>query len=280
MNNFRPHITPVYPPNNHLIFEEWFGMNYFGCNTDRELMKIFPTSYWVNHDYGNDKVAAREIQYYVDQLDPTKKYFIVCQYDDGCMINWNGKDILEFNMSKKVGVELPLLCQPHPYKFSGSKKIFASFVGSRTHPIRNSLDPLAGKDGYRISFEYGGIEDYCRVLHESMFALAPRGYGINSFRIAEAVQYGAIPVYISDEFIEPFGIDFNEIGIKIHSSEVSKIDDILSSIDPMKVIELQDQLPHWYRKLYSYGGCFNKIIKSLEAEFNSRQEKAESPEAA
>jgi len=92
------------------------------------------------------------------------------------MIDWNGKDVLEFNMSKNIGVGLPLLCQPHPYKFHSEKKWFASFVGSRTHPIRNELEKLRGKEGYYLSYDPHDIETYCRILHESVFALCPRGY--------------------------------------------------------------------------------------------------------
>ena len=73
MNKFRPHINPVYPPNNHLIFEEWFSMNYNGCNTDRRLLPVFFTSYWVNNDYGNDKEARRELNDFLGTLYKPKK---------------------------------------------------------------------------------------------------------------------------------------------------------------------------------------------------------------
>jgi len=138
--NFKPHIIPVYPPHNELIFEEWFAENYKGCDTDRELLPIFPTSYHVNHSYNEDPIAMKALQDYADTLDTTKKYFLICQYDNGVLIDWKGKDVLEFNMSKQVGVQIPLICQPHPYKFPENKKWFANFVGSKTHPIRDSVN--------------------------------------------------------------------------------------------------------------------------------------------
>ena len=273
MNKFTPHINPVYPPNNELIFEEWFGRNYTGCNTDRELLPVHFTSYWVNNDYGNNKEARRELNDYLVSLDKSKKYFSIIQYDDGSMIDWRlfGLDVLEFNMSKNIGISMPLLCQPHPYKFIGGKKWFTNFVGSRTHPLRETANQLQNKEGYFISFDRMGIEQYCRIMHESMFTLCYRGYGANSFRLAEAIQYGSIPVYVSDEFILPFGMDFEEFGVLIKSEDAGRIHEILSSIEPEEVIKKQDKLKEVYEKYYTYNGALQQIIKELEAEYNNRQ---------
>ncbi len=263
MNKFQPHIIPVYPPNNHLIFEEWFAENYKGCNTKRELLLIYPTSFHVNNGYGS---RASELQYFCDELDPSKKYFTVCQYDDGVMVDWKGKDVLEFNMSKTNGVMLPLLCQPQPYRFKSEKKWLANFVGSRTHHIRDSALNLQGNSNYYISFNQHNIETYCRIIHESIFTLCYRGYGANSFRIAEAIQYGSIPVYISDEFILPPWVDFEEYGILIPYESVGRIDEILQSVPLEKILEKQNRLKDVYESFYSYQGCMSQIVKYLENE--------------
>lgn len=263
MSKFQPHILPIYPPNNFKIFEEWFAGNYKGCKTDRVLLPFFPTSYWVNNNYAQDLVAKREAQDYIDSLPNDIKYFVICQYDDGCLIDWKGKDVLEFNMSKKIGVELPLLCMPHPYKFSGEKKYLVNFIGSRTHPIRDELEKYKGREGWYISYERHDIETYCRVISESIFTLCPRGYGSNSFRICEAMQYRSIPVYISDEFIRPFN---------------DRIENWMVVADKNEIGELSERLQLWdnatkgvfgityYNKYYTYEGCFNEIIKYLENE--------------
>lgn len=261
-----PHIIPTYPPNNVLIFEEWFAEKYKGCNTGRELLPIFPTSYHVNNNYGNDPAARKELQDYVDSLDGSKKYFIICQYDDGCMVDWKGKDVLEFNMSKTNGVMMPLLCMPHPFNFIGGKKWFANFVGGKTHKIRETVNDLNGKEGYYISFNPHEIETYCRILYESMFTLCYRGYGANSFRIAEAVQYGSIPVYVSDEFILPWGIDFEDFGVLIKEEDASIVDQILQSIPIEEVVRKQSRLKDVYDKYYTYEANIHHIIKHLEKE--------------
>lgn len=270
MNKFTQHINVAYPSGNKPIFEEWFAENYKGCNTDRVLMPFFPTSYFVNNGYNENEQANREAQEYVDSLDHSKKWLIICQYDNGVIVDWKGMDVLEFNMSKKIGVEMPLLCQPHPYKFDGDKKYIASFVGSRTHPIRNELENLKGIDGFYISFEPHDIERYCEIISQSVFSLCPRGYGLNSFRTSESLQYRSIPVYISDEFINPFTIPFEEIGITITDKSLDKIDEILQSVPIETIFDKQEKLPKIYQDYYTYEGAMKQIIKILEEESASK----------
>ena len=276
MNKFKPHINPVYPPNNLLIFEEWVTINYKGCNTDRELLPVHFTSYWVNNDYGNDKEARRELNDFLGTLDKSKKYFTIIQYDDGSMIDWRlfGLDVLEFNMSKTNGVMIPLICMPHPYQFKGGKKWLASFVGGRTHPIRNELERLKNRDGWYITYDLTPIDTYCRIMHESIFTLCPRGYGINSFRICEAMQYDSIPVYISDEFVRPFDANFDEFGIAIQSKHIEFLAEELEKLEPEEIVRKQENIQKYYQEYYTYEGCFKNIIKSLETEYYLRQEKA------
>lgn len=271
MNKFQPHILPVYPPHNELIFEEWLSQTYRGCDSDRHLIPAHFTAYWVNNDYGNNARMKQEMQEFIDSLDRGKKWFTVIQYDDGALIDFKDLDVLQFNMSKNVGITMPLLCQPHPHRFIGSKKWFANFVGSKTHPIRNSAEAMKKLDGYYISFEQHNIEQYCRIMHESMFTLCYRGYGLNSFRIAEAIQYGSIPVYISDEYILPYDINFEYYGILIHASNVDCIDEMLQSIEPVEVIKLQERLYEVYEKYYTYEGNIRQIIRCLEDEYYRRQ---------
>lgn len=267
MNDFRPHIVPTYPPNNFLIFEEWFAQNYKGCNTNRELLPFFPTSFWVNNNYAQDLVARQAAQDYIDSLPNDKKYFGICQYDDGFLIDWKGKDVLEFNMSKQQGVMMPLICMPHPYKFKSPKKWYASFVGSQTHPIRDHVTALKNVDGYFISFDRMDIETYCRILHESIFALAPRGYGANSFRCSEGIQYGAIPVIITDELIQPFDADYDDFAVVIKGDEAQHIEQILQDIEPEEIIWKQNNLQRIYNKYYSYEGAMKCIISHLQREY-------------
>lgn len=271
--DFKQAINCVYPPNNFRIFEEWFmgESRMHECDTDRLYIDVNFTGYLVNHNYAEFPNDVPELQELIDCLPRDKKYFCICQYDHGVVVDFKDLDVLQFNMSKKIGVEMPLLCQPHPYAKAGNKKYLANFVGSKTHPIRNHLELLKDKPGYYISFEFGSIEAYCQILDQSLFTLCPRGFGANSFRICEAMQYGSIPVYISDEFILPYGADFNQFGILIHSDEVHRIDDILTSIPESVIIEKQDMMPQYYFNYYTYNSNLNHIKRCLETEYHKRK---------
>lgn len=275
MSKFKPSINVAYPPGNTPLFEEWMQTVWEykppSIRTDREILPVNFTSYHVNNGYGKNEQALRELQEFVDSLDRGKKWFSICQYDDSVLIDFKDLDVMRFEMSKNIGTPLPLMCQPHPYQFSGYKKYLASFVGSRTHPVRKELEKYKGRHEWYISFEPHSIEDYCRILHESVFALCPRGYGANSFRIAEAIQYGAIPVYISDEFIEPFGVDFNTIGVKVLDDSADSLY-LLESTPITMMAEKAAKLPSFYKKYYTYEGCMERIIHSLETEYHQREQ--------
>ena len=60
------------------------------------------------------------------------------------------------------------------------------------------------KDCLIESGRAGNWNRYAEVMRESVFALAPGVYGITSFRLYEAMAFGCIPVYISDEFTTPY----------------------------------------------------------------------------
>ena len=271
MSKFKELISVAYPPGNKPIFEEWLSENYNGCNTDRELIPVWFTSWWVNHNYGNDLAAKQELQNFIDSLDRNKKYWTCVQYDDSVLIDFKDLDVLRFEMSKPIGIGLPLLCQPHPYKFISEKKWLASFVGSRTHPIRDELEKFKNSPDYFISYERIDIDTYCRILHESIFALCPRGYGSNSFRASEAMQYNVIPVFIGDEFIHPFDLKLYDYGVVIHSKHIEFLEEILDKITPQEIEEKQRKCREIYEQYYTYTGCMDKIIKSLDSEYHNRQ---------
>jgi len=260
----RPRINVVYPPNSFTEYERWYYENFEGEQTDREYLPIFYCGYQVNHDYGNDVQAMYELQSYVDSLPTDKKYYTISQYDNGVGVDWKGKDVLEFNMSKKGEnmYPLPLIGQPHPYVFNSEKKYLCNFVGGMTHPIRNHALTLKDKEGYYISFERHDPLEYCKILSESVFTLCYRGYGINSFRIAEALQYNSIPIYISDEFIEPHNVRFQSYGCKMTVQQFDEAE-LFMSISRGLGLKGDTTTTQVYQELYTYEGTKDKILKHL-----------------
>lgn len=268
--NFKKTINVDYPAHNRPIFEEWFSENYAGCKTDRELLPIWFTSFYVNNNYGNDMAARKELQDYLNSLDRGKKYFSIIQYDDAILDNISHLDLLQFNMSKTYDIPIPLICQPHPYTFPKEKKYTVSFVGSRTHPARNGIEKYINKEGWYISYEQHSIERYCEVMAQSVFTIAPRGYGLASFRCYECLQFNSIPIYLSDFHVIPFNLNFDDFGVLYDAADISSLASYISMIPEQEILRKQNNIPVFYDKYFSYLGCMNNIINELEKEKRQR----------
>src|SRR6185295_2822295 len=249
--DFRPIINQEYPPDNRPIFEEWFFQNFDPhVKTDRIYLPIHWTSFYVNHRYGKDIGAMNMLQRMIEGLNKDIKYYTVLQYDDGIMNNISELDIKVFGSGGgRIDYPLPLLCQPHSFHSYSEKTFFANFLGVLNHPIRKRMKETLKMPKYFIRDKEFDINDYCRILAQSTFTICPRGYGLTSFRICEAIQQGSIPVYISDKFIIPHNKDFQDYGVIIGSNEIDRIDEILSSISPEEIKRKQDFLPFAYKTI-------------------------------
>lgn len=266
---FRPHIKVAYPEGNDLIFEEWFYQNFQvdGVIAGYDLtyyLPIFWTSFHVNNGYGKDRRLIKELQMFVNSLDKSKNYFTIIQYDSGPLVNLPS-NIKVFAMSgPRIDYPLPLICNPHPYELKAERTILGSFVGRLTHPIRNKMvKQLSDNSLYYIKTKPVSTVDYLKIMAQSVFTLCPRGFGQSSFRICEALQYGSIPVYISDEFIIPHNSYFNEYGVIIEANKVSQIHEILSGIDEKEVLRKQEAGRRIYNERFSFQGCKNLILDNL-----------------
>jgi hypothetical protein len=269
---FQPRQHHKYPPDNHEEFERWFFENTTAdelIGKPRTYLPIFWTAYWCNNGYGRKTGAAKRLQQFIDQLPRNKQYWTICQYDDGPMVDFKDLDIKIFGMSGgRIDYPIPLLCQPHKYEFPGIKKdIFCSFVGADTHPIRRELvKEFEGKPDCYVTLKKHKMEDYCRILARSVFALCPRGYGKSSFRIMEAIQYGAIPIYIATtgEAILPYCADFSKYGTLVSEMDIPKLPDHISGAlkSTFWVLEKQNEIEK-IKSLYTYEGCKQKILENI-----------------
>lgn len=261
---FQERIRTDHPPGNRPVFEEWFFDNRIESTAhDRNYLAVFWTSYYVNNAYGNDPVAKSKLQEFINNLDKTEKCFTVLQYDDGILNDISGLDIKVFGSGGgRIDFPIPLICQPHPYTFDIRRDIFCSFAGSMTHPIRKQIVQLY-RHKYQILLKHLKIQDYCKLMARSVFSLAPRGYGQSSFRICEALQFGSIPVYISDHWIVPGNIDFNTYGVLVHNDEVRNLDKILKGFTPEQIRQKQEAGKEIYKQLYTFEGCRKLILDNI-----------------
>lgn len=261
---FQPKQRAPYPPDNHTEFERWFKENttaYELAGKGRTYLPILWTGYWCNNGYGKKDRHKKMLQRFIDSLPRSKKYFSIVQYDDGPMVDFKDLDIKIFGMSGgRIDYPLPLLCCPHKFEFQNAKKdIFCSFIGSDTHPIRRELvKEFKGRKDCLVEIKKMPLKEYCEVLARSVFALCPRGYGKSSFRIQEAIQYAALPVYISDEYILPYNYNFNLFGFKY---PVAGLYEKLK--EEYSLGWNQAKITNQSSGLFAYQGCKEKILENI-----------------
>lgn len=262
-DHYRPKHPIVYPGDNDPDFERWFFENYKGSE-GRTYLPILWTSFYCKNGYGKQPGPIAGLQKFIDDLDRNKKYFTIVQYDDGLLNDIRDLDIKVFSMSgKPMHYALPLLCQPHKAITTMPKRdIFCSFVGRNTHPIRTEILKIR-HPGWLITDKVQKMTEFCNTLARSIFTLCPRGYGCNSFRILESIQFGSLPVYISDVFVEGHGVPFEEYGIKIPADKINHIPEILNSISPNEIREKQSKLPYIFDTYFSYSGNKKLIEENI-----------------
>lgn len=256
-----------YPEDNHSPFEEWYFDNYDFQEGDREYLPIFWTGYYIRAKFGQHKPAMVDLQKFLNTLDRSKKYYTIVQYDNGLLHDVSHLDIKVFSMSGgRTDYPLPLISEEHEQIHEyGKRNIFLNFIGQLTHPLRvQMMRWLQHAPQNYISTKKHDLFNYTKALSQSVFTLCPRGFGPTSFRIQEALQYGSIPVYISDEFVIPHNIPFTDYGVLIDAQDANRVHDILMSIPPEEIRRKQEAIPDIYKKYFTYEGSRERIKEHLE----------------
>lgn len=121
------------------------------------------------------------------------------------------------------------------------KKFLFSFIGRDSDPIRRAIflndfdrnDILVENtensfDLYNRNNEFLKKQKYYfETLLESKFALSPRGWGANSYRLFEAMMLGVAPVIISDKWLLPKGPDWKSFSLIIPSENINSLEKII-----------------------------------------------------
>jgi hypothetical protein len=271
-SGYRPEPTyPVYPPYHTGEYLEDYFMKRFMEDPDGFERYFIPVGWTTS--YIEDKTGG--LQDLLNQLDPDKKYFTVAQHDDAIREKLP-PDTISFNAGGNGGgIPIPLICSPIPSEIALEQKtsIFASFVGSITHSARaNMMISLQDKTGYRLatrrwtdSVPQSDQDAFMDITSKSAFCLCPRGYGKSSFRLYEAMQLGAIPVYIYDTPWLPFTdeLKWNEFSVLVHIDHIFDLDNILKEYgsNPAHMLNMKNRMREVWESHFSMEGLFNQIKK-------------------
>jgi len=172
--------------------------------------------------------------------------------------------------------EPPLLYNEH----LNQKEYLFSFIGQAdNHPIRKKIMNLKCKNSFlkdiqnlKVKKKKGLIvhpedyknyrSEYAENLNKSYFVLCPRGFGTSSFRLFETMMMGRVPVIISDEWVEPAGINWDEFSIRIKQKNVSIIPQILNERTAYADI-MGIKARHIWEEYFSEKSSFHRIAEWL-----------------
>jgi hypothetical protein len=111
----------------------------------------------------------------------------------------------------------------------------------------------------------------CRgLLLRSTFGGVPRGDGLHSYRFAEVLSAGTIPVVYTDEWLLPFGpavVDWNEAAVFVREVDCNKTGAILRAIPMERICQLKRKgLEIWDTYLSTQEGWVDGLVKSALAQ--------------
>jgi hypothetical protein len=91
------------------------------------------------------------------------------------------------------------------------------------------------------------------MMRSSYYTLCPRGKGLSSMRVSEALACGSIPILINDKS-NPFYENYGDIPIRIPKSEIPNLNNIIDSLENPSKKELSNCL-----MFYKSNICKNNI---------------------
>jgi hypothetical protein len=274
---FTPTPTyPTYPPYHQGFYLEDYFINRFINDlpkTHRHFIGISWTTLYCTNNTGG-------LQEYLDSLPHEQKYFTVSQHDDAPNHRLPPNTIC-FSAGGRIKnantVPIPLICSklhlPYQFNLNLPRQILASFVGSNTHPIRNSLYETYKNSqnikiflkGWSPQVNLNEFQLFLQTAMNSKFCLCPRGYGLNSFRLYESMQLGCIPVIITDDFYLPWQdeLDWEEFSVLISTDQVSEIEKILLTYTDDKISQMRKAIKNNYTKYFTLDGLYDNILKRV-----------------
>jgi hypothetical protein len=271
---------PVYPSYHTGLYLEEYFYNFYIQNKqqfDTLNYTLIPV-YWTNIYITNKNKQL--LQTFLNQLPKNKKYFAVSQHDDAITEKLPQNTIHFAAGGRAGGIPIPLVCSPIPRNIiqtTVTKDITCSFVGSLppNHELRSSLyTHLQNIPEYYFStprwwtptIPQDKFNEFINITQRSWFSLAPRGYGLQSFRFFEILQLGSIPVFVYDEEWFPFNnfVDWSTFSICVHQKDIPNIPKILKSYDYDHKMELLKTGYSVYKNFFTLEKTCQYILKSLE----------------
>ncbi|MDJ1007097.1 MAG: exostosin family protein [Paracoccaceae bacterium] len=130
----------------------------------------------------------------------------------------------------------PLLLDYFEENRQRSPSLLFSFRGALSHPIRKHVLQLKTSAPHSIVHMnrwYNHTENeqqiYADEILDSQFVLCPRGIGTCSHRLMETMAAGRCAVIISDDWVSPAPMAWEEFSIRVAEKDIPRIPEILAA---------------------------------------------------
>ena len=115
---------------------------------------------------------------------------------------------------------------------------------------------------YNLTSRFGGGPDWVEAMAKTKFNLSPRGFGRSSYRGAEIVQIGRIPVYLYNDWpwipYDGSMKGYRAMGFVAHTNELTDLMKRLASVSDADVDRLLTNVRN-AREDYTYTGVLKQI---------------------
>lgn len=284
---------PTYPPYHVGPYIEEYFFNYF-INNHIKTERIYIPIYWTNINNNAYYSGNKRLKFsnFLEKLDDKYKYFTVCQHEDfkddvnlepdksslyilpSDIIIFSGSGKLSDKVRLKNIVPIPHVASPIPNPILDKERdIFCSFVGADTHLIRRKIyemykddkDFFFSIDKWNVNVNKEKENLFKDITERSVFSLCPRGNGPTSYRLLEAMQLEAIPVYIYDNKWIPWEdeIKWDDICIFFKLEEICFLKTYLANISEDRIKEIKNNIKNIYNEYFTMEKVCEKIIKKI-----------------
>ena len=105
------------------------------------------------------------------------------------------------------------------------------------------------------------IRNYADTIHKANFIVCPRGAGLSTVRLFEAMRVGRCPVIISDNWLAPPFVDWESCSIRISEHDLRHLPAVLREREG-DAVELGRQARHAWEQRYSPSVMLNTLVEA------------------
>ena len=247
------------------FYQKWVENRPSGIR--RQYLPIFWT-----HQYTRRVAKIKRMQQFINTINRSLvgPAFTIVQHADGIFQNKVPERVLVFGAGGVGDIPIPLIYEM-PASKPAPRITFAHFSGGfgryndRTKVRSKMLLTLKNHEGFAIHNSLKGNQPVHETMQQCVFALCPRGFGKTSFRLYEAMFYGAIPVYIYDDPWLPYTdiLNWSEFSVQCHISDIGRLPDILRNHTDADIRRKQQRLKEVVPEYFTLESTYHQIIRTL-----------------